>query len=74
MIILVVAVVLIGGGAGWYFKVYRPEQQGVGNEDEYEPPIDDSDNVTPKSGTIIRRIPTANRLGMWMKSKKRTTK
>ena len=44
MIILVVVVVAVGGGAGWYLKIYRPKQQCAGSEDEYEPPIDDSDN------------------------------
>ena len=25
--LLVLAVVVIGGGAGWYFKIYRPKKQ-----------------------------------------------
>lgn len=44
MIILIVAVVIIGGGVGWYLKIYRPKQQGAGGEDEYEPIIDDVDS------------------------------
>jgi hypothetical protein len=36
--ILVVAIVLIGGGAAWYFKIYRPKQQGGAmEEDDYDP-------------------------------------
>ena len=26
-LLLILAVALVGGGAGWYFKVYRPKQQ-----------------------------------------------
>ena len=35
MMIFVVAVVLIGGGAGYYFKIYRPKQQQADIEDDY---------------------------------------
>jgi hypothetical protein len=41
--LLVIAVVILGGGAGWYFKIYRPKQAKAGTtetegvEDEAEP-------------------------------------
>ena len=31
------AVVLIGGGAGWYFKIYRPKhQRAAAPEEDYD--------------------------------------
>ena len=34
---LVLAIFAIGGGAGWYFKIYRPKhQQAAAPEDDYE--------------------------------------
>lgn len=33
-LLLVLAVVLIGGGAGWYFKIYRPKQQRAAAPEE----------------------------------------
>jgi hypothetical protein len=39
MWIFIAAFAVIGGGAAWYFKIYRPKQQGA-SEPEYEPPID----------------------------------
>ncbi len=36
-LLLVLAVVLIGGGAGWYFKIYRPKQQrAAATEEDYD--------------------------------------
>ena len=36
-LLLVLAVVLIGGGAGWYFKIYRPKhQQAAAPEEDYD--------------------------------------
>jgi len=35
MIFMVIAVVLIGGGAGWYFKIYKPKQQRAGITEDY---------------------------------------
>ena len=40
MLIIVLVLAVIGGGAGWYFKIYKPKQQGAG-ADEYEPPVED---------------------------------
>ena len=44
MALLVLAVLAIGGGAGWYFKVYRPKQQnaepGEGFDEDGEYPED----------------------------------
>jgi hypothetical protein len=35
---IVAAVVVLGGGAGWYFKIYRPKHQaGAVEETEYAP-------------------------------------
>ena len=41
MLLIALAVVAVGGGAGWYFKIYRPRQQAAVLEDEYEPEPDD---------------------------------
>ena len=35
-LLLVLAVVLIGGGAGYYFKIYRPKHQGAESEDDFD--------------------------------------
>ena len=37
-IILIVAVVLIGGVGAWYFKIYRPKKQAAQPEEGYEEP------------------------------------
>jgi len=52
MLLLVLAVVFLGGGAGYYFKVYRPkqEQAALAEEefDEYEAdPYDEQEDDTP---------------------------
>lgn len=40
-LILVLAIFAIGGGAGWYFKIYRPQhQQAAAPEDDYEEEMD----------------------------------
>jgi len=44
LIALIVAVAVVGGAAGWYFKIYRPKQQSPSGEDEYIPNIDDIDS------------------------------
>jgi hypothetical protein len=35
-LLLVLAVVLIGGGAGYYFKIYRPKHQRADIEDDFD--------------------------------------
>jgi len=35
IMVLVVAVAVIGGGAGWYFKIYKPKQDRAGLEEDY---------------------------------------
>jgi len=44
MYIFIIVLAVLGGGAGWYFKIYRPKQQGAASEDEYDPSMDESDN------------------------------
>ena len=44
MYIIVGILVIAGGGAGWYFKIYRPKQQGAASGDEYDPSMDDAEN------------------------------
>ena len=34
--ILVVVLALLGGGAGWYLKIYRPKQQQADTENDFE--------------------------------------
>jgi len=34
--ILAVVLVLLGGGAGWYLKIYRPKQQQADTENDFE--------------------------------------
>lgn len=36
MMVIVVLVVLVGGGVGWYFKIYRPKQQGADSAGEFD--------------------------------------
>lgn len=47
---MVLAVVAVGGGAGWYFKIYRPKQQRAADdleedyaESDYGDGYDDDD-------------------------------
>ena len=47
MFIFIGIVVIVGGGAGWYFKIYRPKQQGTASVEEYEPAIADDENEYP---------------------------
>ena len=34
MLLLVLAVAVIGGGAGWYFKIYRPKHEKAAEPEE----------------------------------------
>jgi hypothetical protein len=49
MLLFVLAVVLIGGGAGYYFKIYRPKHQQADSEDDFdysdEPDLDDAEDT-----------------------------
>lgn len=36
MLFIVLAVVVIGGGAGYYFKIYRPKHQKADSEDDFD--------------------------------------
>lgn len=36
MLLLVLAVVMIGGGAGYYFKIYRPKHEQADQEDDFD--------------------------------------
>ena len=38
-ILLILVVALVGGGAGWYFKIYRPKQERAAQaEEDYDEP------------------------------------
>lgn len=43
MLVVVAMVVLIGGGAGYYFKIYRPKHQRAGTEEEDYTPEDEAE-------------------------------
>ncbi len=51
MLLLVLAIVVIGGGAGYYFKIYRPRQQPADSEDDFdysaESGLDDEEDSEP---------------------------
>jgi hypothetical protein len=34
-IVIIALIVILGGGAGWYFKIYKPKQQKSGFEEDY---------------------------------------
>ena len=36
MLLVVLAIVVIGGGAGYYFKIYRPKHQQADSEDDFD--------------------------------------
>ena len=44
MYIIIGILVIAGGGAGWYFKIYRPKQQGMASGEEYDPSLNDTEN------------------------------
>ena len=44
MYIFIAVIAALGGGAGWYFKIYRPKQQGAASGDEYDPSMDSGEN------------------------------
>jgi hypothetical protein len=44
MWIFIAVFAVLGGGAAWYFKIYRPKHQGAGAS-EYEPPTDEEENA-----------------------------
>ncbi|AXU77901.1 TPA: DUF4366 domain-containing protein [Clostridioides difficile] len=47
-LLLIAAVALIGGGAGWYFKIYRPKHQRAEQpEEDYGDELDDYDDTPP---------------------------
>ena len=47
-LLLILAVALIGGGAGWYFKVYRPKHQRAAQpEEDYGDELEDYDDAPP---------------------------
>jgi len=45
--IFIAVFAVAGGGAGWYFKIYRPKKQG-GKSEEYEPPVDEEEPDIPE--------------------------
>jgi len=44
MYIIVGLLVIVGGGAGWYFKIYKPKQERMASGDEYDPSLNEADN------------------------------
>jgi len=44
MYIIIGILVIMGGGAGWYFKIYRPKQERMANGDEYDPSMNETEN------------------------------
>ena len=47
-ILLVLAIAAVGGGAGWYFKVYRPKQQRAAEtEEDYGDELETYDDTPP---------------------------
>ena len=47
-LLLILVVALIGGGAGWYFKVYRPKHQRAAQpEEDYGDELEDYDDAPP---------------------------
>ena len=47
-LLFILAVALIGGGAGWYFKVYRPKHQRAEQpEEDYGDELEDYDDAPP---------------------------
>lgn len=44
-ILLIMAVALIGGGAAWYFKIYRPKHQASQPEEDYGEELDTYDDM-----------------------------
>ena len=47
-LLLILAVALIGGGAGWYFKIYRPKHQRAEQpEEDYGDELEDYDDTPP---------------------------
>jgi len=55
MYVFIVVIAVLGGGAGWYFKIYRPKQQRMMDDDEYDPAMDeeneDSENWNEDDNT-----------------------
>ena len=48
MLLLVLAVAVIGGGAGWYFKIYRPKHEKAAEpEEDYGGELDGYDGGEP---------------------------
>ncbi len=54
MLFIVLAVVVIGGGAGYYFKIYRPKHQKADSEDDFdysdESSLGDAEGAEPSDG------------------------
>ena len=47
-LLLILAVSLVGGGAGWYFKVYCPKQQRAAEtEEDYGDELETYDDTPP---------------------------
>ncbi len=61
MLLLALAVIAVGGGAGWYFKIYRPRQERAaadledyGPEPDYENTYDGVEDDDTRLGMMRR--------------------
>ena len=54
ILFIVLAVVVIGGGTGYYFKIYRPKHQKADSEDDFdysdESSLDNAEDAEPSDG------------------------
>lgn len=50
MLIAALAVMVVGGGAGWYFKIYRPKHQKPSELEDYLEDEDDFDGLAGPDG------------------------
>ena len=50
VLLFVIAVILIGGAAGWYFKIHKPKQEKMENADDYDYSSDDYDDEAEDDG------------------------
>ena len=58
MLIPLLAALAIGGGAGWYFKIYSPKQQrGTEPGEDYSEELDGFGDYDDGTGAFIQQKP-----------------